>query len=69
MASISIGSDDESILSGSFDMTVRLWSAGSKMQIYVFKGHTNFVNTVILSSDIKRALSGSLDGTIKIRSI
>ena len=67
--SIALGFEDEYFLSGSADMTVRLWNANSKEQLLVYKGHTMEVTSVLFTSDMEKALSGSCDGTIKVWSI
>ncbi|ETO04354.1 WD-40 repeat protein [Reticulomyxa filosa] len=75
LTSIKYGSNElmDTILSGSYDKSVRLWDIRSGKQIQVFNGHTNCVNVVEYSPFvIKNSIgnsnvicSGSFDNTIR----
>lgn len=55
--SLAWSSNERRVLSGSQDMTVRLWDLESQRCIRIFKGHTGPVRCVSLSADESRALS------------
>lgn len=55
------GKDDLTVLSGSFDGTLRLWSTTTGLTLQEFRGHTDLVFDVALSSDTLTALSASAD--------
>jgi len=52
-------------LSGS-DETLRLWDLGTGDTIRTLEGHTGDINSVALSADGTRALSGSDDTTLRL---
>ncbi|HYT92421.1 MAG TPA: WD40 repeat domain-containing protein, partial [Gemmataceae bacterium] len=54
------------VLTGSFDKTVRLWDVTTGQEVRRFDGHTDAVLSVALSADGRRALSGSLDKTVRL---
>jgi len=58
------GEDDLTVLSGSFDGTLRLWSVSTGLTIQEFRGHTDSVFDVALSSDNTTALSGGGDDKV-----
>jgi WD40 repeat protein len=45
---------------------LRLWNIEDGQQIRLFKGHTNWVTSVAVSADGRRALSGSADKTLRL---
>jgi WD40 repeat protein len=55
------GKDDLTVLSGSYDGTLRLWSRATGLTIQEFRGHTDLVYDVALASDNTTALSASAD--------
>ncbi|OMJ70397.1 hypothetical protein SteCoe_31644 [Stentor coeruleus] len=50
----------------SSDNTIRVWNAKEKQQIAVFKGHTEPINSIVMTSDNHYIISGSNDKTIRI---
>ncbi len=58
--------DGRTLLSGSFDGTVRLWEPFSGAQIAELKGHAGSVNGVALSPDGRRAYSAGSDTNLLI---
>ena len=54
--------DNKFVVSGSDDMTVRIWSlTNRRTKEDVLEGHNDKVKCVAITSDNKRALSGSAD--------
>ncbi len=64
--SIAFSSDDNYILSGSIDDTIKLWDRRTGKELLTLKGHLRSVMSVAFSSDDRFILSGSKDNTIKL---
>ncbi|KIK66938.1 hypothetical protein GYMLUDRAFT_156943, partial [Collybiopsis luxurians FD-317 M1] len=65
--SIDISKDGTRIVSGSVNMTARIWNIKNGSPIgEPLQGHTNGVGSVAFSPDGKRIVSGSADKTIRI---
>jgi len=62
--SLIFSSDGTSLVSGSYDKTVKLWDVQTGGIIKTFSGHTNWVLSVSISPDCTRIASGSIDKTI-----
>ena len=58
--------DGQSVLSGSFDKTLKIWSASDGSERYTLSGHSGDVNACSFSPDGASVLSGSRDDTLKI---
>ncbi|RKP35926.1 quinon protein alcohol dehydrogenase-like superfamily [Dimargaris cristalligena] len=56
--------DDEYIMSGSYDSTIKIWNSASGALIRSLRGHTRGVRA--LQFDQVKLISGSMDGTVKI---
>ena len=54
--------NETTIISGSYDNTVRVWDLGSNSCVAVLEGHTSFVNSVATLNETT-IISGSLDYT------
>ncbi|ETO31607.1 hypothetical protein RFI_05511 [Reticulomyxa filosa] len=63
-----IGGNGYTICSGSFDKTIRIWDIETASQLNVFKGHTDFVNSVKYGSNelLNTILSGSCDKSVRL---
>jgi WD40 repeat protein len=63
---VSFSPDGKRIVSGSFDLTLKVWDAETGQETLTLKGHSNDVWRVSFSPDGKRIVSGSTDKTVKI---
>ncbi len=66
VTSVAFSSADQTLASGSWDKTVRLWSIAEKKPLHTFKGHTSSVTSVVFSSDGQTLASGSGDKTMRL---
>jgi WD40 repeat protein len=66
VSSVAFTPDGRTILTGSWDGTVKLWDVETGKVTGTFKGHSGPVNSVAFSPDGLTALSGSGDGTMKL---
>lgn len=64
--SLALSRDGRRMLSGSQDMTLRLWDAESRKCLRALKGHTAEVCAAALSPDGKRAVSGGHDKVLRL---
>ena len=58
--------DGQSVLSGSYDKTLKLWNLATGKLLRTFKGHSDSVNAVAVTPNGLRAVSGSSDHTLKL---
>ncbi|KAJ1926014.1 hypothetical protein IWQ60_004163 [Tieghemiomyces parasiticus] len=56
--------DDQYIMTGSYDQTIRVWNAETGAAIRTLRGHSQGVRA--LQFDQVKLISGSLDGTVRI---
>ena len=63
---VAFSNDGRSVISGSWDKTVRIWEVQSGRERVVLRGHEDAVYSVALSPDGTRALSGSGDKTVRL---
>jgi WD40 repeat protein len=66
VSSVCAGCNGRTLLSGSADGTLKLWSAMSGRCLRTFEGHAEWVTSVGLSADGRIALSGSADRTLRL---
>jgi WD40 repeat protein len=59
VTSLALSPDGKRLVSGSDDMTARLWDVETGQRLQTFSGATNFVLSVDISADGKRILTGS----------
>ncbi|THU75479.1 WD40 repeat-like protein, partial [Dendrothele bispora CBS 962.96] len=65
--SVAFSADGTKIVSGSSDLTIRLWETATGAQIVdPLQGHDHYVNSVVFSADGTRIVSGSSDKTIRL---
>lgn len=64
-----LAADNNTLISGSADCSVRIWNLSTRKFPRELRGHTNTVLAVALDSKQNRCMSGSADGTVKIWSL
>lgn len=67
VASVAFSPDGKRVISGSYDMTIRVWDAKTgEVVIGPLEGHQNRVHSVAVSPNGKQLVSGSEDRTIRV---
>jgi guanine nucleotide-binding protein subunit beta-2-like 1 protein len=66
VASVTLSSDGQFALSGSWDKTLRLFDLNTGATVRTFQGHTKDVFSVAFSGDNRQIVSGSRDKTIRL---
>ena len=66
VSSVAISADGMRIVSGGWDMTVKVWDATTWKETLTLKGHTDIVSQVAISADGQRIVSGSVDKSVKV---
>ncbi|KAJ1555544.1 hypothetical protein HK405_000663 [Cladochytrium tenue] len=64
--SVAFSSDGNSLASGSWDGTIKLWEAATGQLIRTMEAHSDVVQSVAFSGDGKTVVSGSWDHRIKL---
>ena len=64
--SIAITTDQQYIITGSSDTTIRIWDYKTKRQKYILRGHRGAVLGLVVTSDSKYIVSASADNTLRI---
>jgi WD40 repeat protein len=64
VSSIAYAPDGQTLASGSYDHTVRLWQASDGKLLSVLQGHADYVTDVAFSPEENFLASGSSDGTV-----
>jgi hypothetical protein len=64
--SVAFSPDGLSVLSGSWDNTLKLWDPATGALLRTFEGRSSVVSSVAFSPDGRRVLSGSDDKTLKL---
>ncbi|KAH8882234.1 WD40 repeat-like protein [Thozetella sp. PMI_491] len=61
-----ISAHADTLVSGSYDSTVRVWRISTGEQLHVLHGHSQKVYSVVLDHKRNRCISGSMDSLVKI---
>ncbi|KAF2971601.1 hypothetical protein GQX73_g1997 [Xylaria multiplex] len=61
-----IAAHADTLVSGSYDNTVRVWRISTGETVHVLQGHTQKVYSVVLDVERNRCISGSMDSFVKI---
>ncbi|MEW6496721.1 MAG: serine/threonine-protein kinase, partial [Cyanobacteriota bacterium] len=64
--SIAITPDNQTLISGSEDNTIKIWQLSTGKLVRTLTGHTNWISSLAISPDGQTLVSGSGDNTIKI---
>lgn len=64
--SVAFSPDGQTVASGSFDQTIRLWHRATGECLKVLRGHKNWIHSVAFSPDGRWLASGSSDQTIQL---
>ncbi|KAI0405164.1 WD40 repeat-like protein [Xylaria palmicola] len=61
-----IAAHGDTLVSGSYDNTVRVWRISTGATVHVLQGHSQKVYSVVLDVERNRCISGSMDSFVKI---
>jgi F-box and WD-40 domain protein CDC4 len=64
-----IAAHQDTLVSGSYDMSVRVWKISTGESVWRLEGHTQKVYSVVLDHKRNRCISGSMDNFVKIWSL
>ncbi|AVH73416.1 nSTAND1 domain-containing NTPase [Nostoc sp. 'Lobaria pulmonaria (5183) cyanobiont'] len=64
--SVAISADGQTIVSGGFDRTVRLWNHQGLPLAEPFRGHQDYVSCATISANGQTIVSGDRDGTVRL---
>ncbi|KAF2642599.1 WD40 repeat-like protein [Massarina eburnea CBS 473.64] len=64
-----IAAHGDTLVSGSYDCTVRVWKISTGDVLYRLQGHTQKVYSVVLDTERNRCISGSMDNMVKVWSL
>lgn len=67
--SVAVSPDSKTLVSGSFDKTIKLWSLSNGELLHTLSEHTSRITCIAISPDGKILASGSFDQTIKLWSL
>ena len=64
-----IAAHADTLVSGSYDCTVRVWKISTGETMHRLQGHTQKVYSVVLDTKRNRCISGSMDNVVKVWSL
>lgn len=64
-----IAAHGDTLVSGSYDFTVRVWKISTGETVHHLQGHTQKVYSVVLDHKRNRCISGSMDNLVKVWSL
>jgi WD40 repeat protein/serine/threonine protein kinase len=66
IAALKFFADGRSLLSGSWDHTIRRWGVATGESISLFKGHSGEVTSITISADGKFIVTAAKDGSLRV---
>jgi len=63
---VAVSADGQTVVSGSYDKTVRVWDLAARQCRAILSGHTLQVSSVAVSADGQTVVSGSYDRTVRV---
>jgi len=66
VASIAISADGQTLASGSYDKTIKVWDLSTGQEVRTLTGHRDSIRSVAFSASGQIVVSGSYDNTIKV---
>ncbi|KIM93071.1 hypothetical protein OIDMADRAFT_184872 [Oidiodendron maius Zn] len=66
VCSVAFSPDSKQVVSGSDDMTIRLWDTATGAALQMLKGHSDYISSVAFSPNGKQVVSGSGDWTVRL---
>lgn len=64
-----IAAHGDTLVSGSYDCTIRVWKISTGETVHRLQGHTQKVYSVVLDHERNRCISGSMDNLVKVWSL
>jgi len=64
--SVAVSADGQTLVSGSWDNTIKIWNVPTGKEIRTLKDHASYIRSLAISADNKLLVSGSGDSTIKV---
>ena len=64
-----IAAHGDTLVSGSYDSTVRVWKISTGETVHQLRGHSQKVYSVVLDHERNRCISGSMDNMVKVWSL
>ncbi|KAL5400560.1 hypothetical protein PMIN06_012355 [Paraphaeosphaeria minitans] len=64
-----IAAHGDTLVSGSYDCTVRVWKVSTGEVLHRLQGHSQKVYSVVLDTERNRCISGSMDNMVKVWSL
>ncbi|KAL9554596.1 hypothetical protein MBANPS3_002738 [Mucor bainieri] len=61
-----IAAHGHTLVSGSYDHTVRVWNTATGQLVHLLEGHTQKVYSVVMDAERNRCMSGSMDTSVRI---
>ncbi|KAI8647765.1 WD40-repeat-containing domain protein [Parasitella parasitica] len=61
-----IAAHGNTLVSGSYDNTVRVWDIKSGRMVHLMEGHTQKVYSIVIDTERNRCMSGSMDFTVRV---
>jgi WD40 repeat protein len=66
ISALTFSADDRTLISGSWDGTIKLWNLETDNLLGTLQGHINAISALAITKDNRTIISGSRDCTIKM---